>query len=747
MKEIEIKRSFCVWCKGECGVLVHVEDGRLLNIEENPDWPRKCWPPVKSCLRRKAAKEWFYHPQRLNFPLKRLGTRGEGKWRRIPWEQAIDEIATKLAEIRDKYGPEALVTTRGTLRTHEEYRSRFMNLFGSPNQIGHSRICMGARSVIGDIIVGRFSNFAIRESTQCIVLLGVEPLVSRPWVAKTLLDAKKRGAKLIVLDPRETRSARMADLWLKVRPGTDVAVLLGMINVIIAERLYDVEFVTNWCYGFDELKERVAAYPPKVASTISNIPAEKITAAARMYAQLHPGTFIEGMGIEHAYNAAPILHARWILAALAGNIDVEGGEEQAGPSDTITTREIEMAEAMSPLQWRKMLGAKEHGIFSYDVQKLVVDAQTRVFGKAGGSWSLTCQGHAPLTYHAAITGSPYPIRAFITQAGNPMVTHSNTKLVYQALMSSELYVVMDFFPTPSTAIADYILPAASWLERPDIWTFLDYSPSTFIRKACVPHIVPGEYEHYRDYDLWRKLGIRLGQEEYWPWETLEEALDYRLKPAGMTLEDAPIVYSRKMQFLKYKEKGFATPTGKVELFSTIFARMGYDPLPKYTEPPETPVSDPEVAKKYPFTLITGARIRNFYHSEWRQIDSIRKTHPDPLLQIHSETAIKLGIGNDDWVWVETKRGRVMYKAHFFDGMDPTVVHAEHGWALPEYPGEFPWHHGVWKVNINVCMNDEPQVCGPEMGTWPLRTALCKIYKVKTFQQPSPNKIDDIITDE
>lgn len=724
----KVEKAFCVWCKGECGVLVYVRDGRLVGVEEDPEWPRKCWPSAKHCVRRRAAVEWFYHPQRLNFPMKRVGARGEGKWQRIPWEQALDEIAEKLAEIRDKYGPEAVATTRGTLRTHEEYRSRFMNLFGSPNQLGHSRICMGARSAFGDIIAGRFSNFAIRESTNCIVLLGVEPLVSRPWVAKTMRDAKKRGAKLIVLDPRETRSARMADIWLKVRPGTDAAVLLGMINVIIAEKLYDEDFVTNWCYGFDKLKERAAAYPPEVAASISGVEAEKIVAAARMYATNRPGTFIEGMGIEHQYNAASILHARWILAALAGNIDVEGGEEQASPSDIITNREIEMAEAMSPVQWRKMFGAKEHSIFSYDVQKLVVEAQTRVFGKPGGSWYLTCQAHAPLAYRAAITGKPYPVKAIITQAGNPMVTHGNTKLVYQALMSLDLYVVMDFFPTPSSALADYVLPAASWLERPDLWTFVDYSPHVFIHRACVPYIVPGEYEHYRDYDLWRGLGIRLGQEKYWPWETLEEAIDYRLAPAGLKLESAPVVYGRKMEFQKYKKNGFATPTGKVELYSTILARMGYDPLPKHVEPPETPVSAPELAKEYPLTLITGGRIRQYYHSEWRQVASVRKYRPDPLLQIHPETAASLGIKDGDWVWVETKRGRVMMKARLFSGIDPSVVHAEHGWNLPEMPGEFPWHHGVWYVNINVCTDDDPAVCGPEMGTWPLRTALCRVYK-------------------
>lgn len=734
MGEVEVKKAFCIWCKAECGVLVKVQDGRLLGVEEDPDFPRKVWPATRYCVRRKNAREWFYHPRRLHFPLKRAGARGEGKWRRIPWEQALDEIAEKLAQIKERYGPEALATTRGTLRTHEEYRSRFMNLFGSPNQLGHSRVCMGSRSAMGDLIAGRFSNFAIRESTRCIVLLGAEPLVSRPQVAKTLRDAKARGAKLIVLDPRETRSARMADFWLRLRPGTDAAVLLGMIHVIIEEKLYDEEFVRDWCHGFAQLRERAREYPPEVASSISGVPAEQIVAAARTYATCRPGTFIEGMGVEHNFNATPTLHARWILAALAGNIDVEGGEEQAPPSNIITNREIELAERMSPAQWRKMFGAQRFSVFSYDVQKIVVDCQTRAFGKPGGSWYLTCQAHAPEAYRAAITGRPYPVKAFITQAGNPMVTHPDTKLVYQALMSAELYVVMDYFPTPSSAIADYVLPAASWLERPDLWTFIDYSPVLYVRRAALPHIVPGEYEHYRDYDFWRGLGLRLGQAEEWPWETLEEAFDYRLRPAGLSLATAPVINTRPMEFRKYRRNGFGTPTGKVELYSTVLARMGYDPLPKHSEPPETPVRDPELAREYPLVLLTGGRLREFFHSEWRQIDEVRKLHPDPILQIHPEKARELGIADGDWVWIETLRGRVQMRARHSEAVRPDTVHAEHGWWLPEMPEESPWLYGVWQVNINVCVNDDPAVCGHEMGTWPLRTALCKVYKVKKYEK-------------
>ena len=739
----QVSRSFCNWCKGECGVLVYSENGHLVKLEEDPEWFRSVWPATRGCIRLRSASEWFYHPKRLNYCLKRAGGRGQGKWQRISWGQALDEIATKLEEIRGKHGPEAVATTRGTLRTHEEYRTRFMSLFGSPNNIGQSRICMGPRSVMGNTIAGKFSNFAIKPMTKCVVLLGVEPLVSRPWVAKILRETKDRGVKIITIDPRRTRSAELADIWLQVRPGTDSALLLGMIHVIIKAGLYDKDFVDHWCYGFERLKERIEDFPPEVCSRITNVPSEKIVEAAQTYATHKPGVFIEGMGVEHSYNVIQALHARWILAALVGNIDVEGGEAQASSHDIVTARDIEMAEAMSSEQWAKMLGGERFRLFSYEAERMRIEAQTRIFGKSAGTWAGTGQGFAPAVYRAAITGKPYPVKAFITQAGNPMVTHANTKLVYQALMASELYVVMDYFSTPSSAIADYVLPAASWLERPELWTFFDYSPNIFIRRAALPHIMPEEYEHYRDFDLWRGLGIRLGQMEYWPWETLEESLNYRLSPLGLTLDTAPIVYSKRQEYKKYEKVGFATPTGKVELYSTILEKLGYDPLPKYTEPPETVISAPDLAKEYPYTLITGGRIREFYHSEWRQVESVRSHHPYPIVQIHSETAAKLDVRNGDWLWIETPRGRICQKAQLFDGMNPSIIHAEHGWWLPEMPEEEPWLYGVWAVNINVCMNDDPEVCNPELGTWPLRTALCKVYKMKVYGEDIVKKAGEV----
>lgn len=736
MKNVEEKKSICTWCKGECGVIVRVKDNHLVNVIEDPDWPRKVWPATRACVRLKAAREWFYHPERLNFPLKRAGERGEGRWQRVSWDQALDEIAGKIASIKKQYGAEAFSSSVGTgYRTDEPSRTHFMQLLGSANAPGQSTICFGPRSVMADVIAGNFHNYAIRPMTKCVVLLGVEPLISRPLIAKVMLEAIKNGAKLITLDPRRTRSAAMSDVWLQLRPGTDCAVLMGMINVIISEELYDREFVDKYCYGFDKLKERAAKYPPQVAEGISSVPAARIVEAARMYASSRPGIFIEGMGVEHLQNDTEVLHARWILAALTGNIDVPGGEEFYGPHPQIKTFSEITSARMSQKAKDRMIGEGKYGLFSWKGYSLVAGATSKVWGKPVGVPMVQARCHGPMLYRAMATGQPYPVRAMITLASNPMVTQGNTKVVYKGLKSLDLYVVVDFWMTPCAELADYVLPAACWLERPILWDFNTYSSCMIAGEAALPESIPDEYDHRRDFDFWRGLGIRMGQAEMWPWKTLEECYDEQVKPTGMTHNE----YVNKircgykaLKYRKYEQTGFGTPTGKVELYSTILEKLGYDPLPEYHEPTETRISQAELAKEYPLTLITGGRVREFYHSEWRQIDSVRKRHPDPLVQIHPGTAAKLGIQEGDWVWIETPRGRVRNKATLFDGMAPDIVHTEHGWWLPEMPGEEPWLHGVWQVNCNVLMDDNPDICSPAIGTWPLRTALCRVYKAKIY---------------
>jgi len=732
--ETEIKRAMCLWCKGLCGVKVHVKDGRLVKLEDDPDLQRTVWPPNKGCIRLKAAAEYFYHPDRLNFPLKRIGEKGEGKWQQISWHQALDEIGDKLKEIINKYGSEAIAYSEGTgPRTELPLAARFLRVIGTPNYCSQGQICFFPRLRVAHAIVGFHPEFPIKPQTRCIVLLGKEPLITEPYTANAILAAKKNGAKIIVLDPRRTRSAAAADIWLQLRPGSDCAVLMGMINVIIKEELYDKDFVEKWCYGFDKLRERAEQYPLEEVEKISQVPAEKIREAARVYARNHPGCFVEGMGTEQLQNNAQAFHARWVLAGLTANIDIEGGEELLGwHPKVLNPEEVSPRVPFPPDKLDKQIGSNRFKLMSVATTGLLANYTDKVWGK---KIRLGDAAHAPLVYRAMLSGKPYPVRAMISVSSNPMITQANTKLVYKALKSLDLYVVLDFFVTPSAELADYVLPSACWLEVPYLYDRAGYNDGVLSGEAALPSVVPGEYEHKDDYEVWRELAIRLGKGELMPWKSREEYYDKLVEPMGYTFKEFvhKVRYApKKPGFKKYEKTGFATPTGKVEFYSTIFEKLGYDPLPKFEEPAETPVSAPELAKEYPLRLITGGRMREFFHSEWRQVDSVRRKRPYPLMQIHPETAAGLGIKEGDWVWIETPRGRVRQKAEFLEGIDPGVVHAEHGWWFPELPGEEPWLHGVWESNINVVMNDDPDVCNQITGSWPLRTALCKVYKLKSY---------------
>ncbi|MCL0095772.1 molybdopterin-dependent oxidoreductase [Dehalococcoidia bacterium] len=695
-------------------------------------------PPVKGCQRFSKAKELFEHPGRLKFPLKRAGDRGEDRWEIISWEQALAEIATQLREIKEDYGAEAVACTAGTSRTYEELRTRFLNLFGSPNQVGQAQICHGNSAVVASAVYGWWPYWMSTEKlekTRCVMLIGRNPPPAHQTIWQGVLKAKERGAKLIVIDPRRSQSADAADLWLQLRPGTDCALLMAMTYVIIHEELYDKGFVDKWCYGFDKLVERAKEYPPEKVALITWVPAEQIVAAARMFATERPSCAIEGMGVAHQPHALGALLARYLISAIAGNIDVPGGEELLGPAPFITEHEIESPEMLPLEQRKKMLGTERYRLYTWEGYELIQKNVERVWGKRCDMYGYTCMAHAPSLYRAMATGEPYPVKALITLSSNPMVTQANTKMVYKGLKNLDLYVVMDYFMTPSAQLADYVLPSASWLERDFLFNYHNTTPVMIAGEAALPVTIPGEYDRRTDFDFWRGLGIHLGQEEFWPWQTLEEYYDYRLKPMGLTFKE--LVKMGKWtpgqrEFKKYEKTRFGTPTGKIELYSTILEKLGYDPLPRYEEPFESPLNSSALAEEYPLILITGGRFLPYFHSEHRQVESFRRRYPYPLVEMHPETAQKSGIVDGDWVWIETPRGRVMQRCKYFEHIDPRVVHAQHGWWYPEMPGEEPWLHGVWLSNINVVTDDELDHCDPALGSWPLRTMQCKVYKVKMY---------------
>ncbi len=749
MAKGEVKRAVCEMCHARCRVLVHSENGRLVKIEDDRSNPLVdiVFPPTRACLRLRGVKEWFYHPDRVNFPLKRAGEKGEAKWQKISWEQAFDEITEKLKGIIEKYGPEAIAGTSGTGRTCEELVGRFFNTLGTPNLAGQARICYSpavntSAAVFGWPLLHR-TNLTLegtdgRPVTKCVLAVGIDPSQSVPRVWKTMRDARKLGVKTIVVDPRKTQTAEIADLWLQIRPGTDTALLMSMVNVVIEEELYDKNFVEKWCYGFDKLVERAREYPPEKAAEITWIPVEKIREAARMFAINKPAVSVNGMGSEHLSNGIEAIHARLILTAITGSVDVEGGNSLTGPAQNcIVESEIDFPDALSPEQKAKQIGADRFKLLSWPGHDLIQEYTKKVWGKEFSIPKANAQAHLPFVLDAMVTGKPYPIKACITEASNPMVTQGSTKQVYKALKNLELYVVLDYWLTPSAELADYVLPIASWLERPFFFTGgWGIDNTLWAGEKALPSTIPGEYDHKTDYEVFREIMIRLGQGQHWPWKTLEECYNYRLEPRGMTFEEFMAKGGYDFpppEYKKYERIGFATSTGKAELYSTIFEKLGYDPLPRFEEPPESPFSTPELAKEYPLILTTGGRFHPMYHSEHRQVESIRRRHPDPLVQINPETAAKLSINNGDWVWIESPRGRVRMKCQYFKGIDPRVVHAEHGWWFPELPGEEPWLHGVWESNINVLLDTSADVCNKLSGIWPLKTALCKIYKVKEYK--------------
>ncbi len=708
-----------------CGMLVHIKNGRIIKVKGNKEHPVS---QGYICARGATAVDFHYHPRRLNYPLKRAGKRGEGKWSQISWDDALDEVAKKLQQIKDKHGSEALAHSRGTYRTDHYFATRFFNLFGSPNIFGAPNICFGNPTAVMTAIYGGLTSthYISPKSTKCLVLWGGNPAESYPRQWSEIIAAKKLGVKIITIDPRFSAAAKHADIWLKIKPGTDCALALAWLNVIIENGIYDQDFVERWTYGFEILHNNIKNYTPTKMAKITLIPEEKIIESAMMYAKNRPALISLGVKIDQlGKNATYATQAQCILRAITGNLDNQGGELMGVDKKlqkVVKDTDMELNNKLSSEQKKKQIGSTKFKLMSqigYELMTPYVEKTPYIPVQTACNVAIA---HAPSVWRAIISGEPYPVKALIVQANNPLLQATNTKLVYEALEKLDLLVVMDYFMTPTAMMADYVFPAADWLERPVMTTTTTRNYINVGERAVKP-----EFQRRTDYQLWRGLGIRLGQEEYWPWKTLEDCYEFRIRPLGYSLKDfSNNIFAIKGQvnYMKYEQYGFATPSGKVELYSTIFKKLGYYPLPVYQEPAENGLID---AAEYPYILVTGGRVKWFYHSEFRQITQLRDKHPDPLIEINPKTAEKLNIKEGEWVWIETPLGRIKQRAKFSD-IPPEVVHAEHSWWFPEKSGNKPSLFGLWESNVNVVISDNPELCDPLTGSWPHRT-LCKIYKV------------------
>ena len=692
-------KSHCRMCHGGCGVLVYVKDGKVAKIAGDPDCPIN---HGTLCTKGLASAQLAYHPDRLTYPVKRVGPKASGTWERISWDEALDTIAERILDYKEKHGPESVVFGYGTGRENEAVIYRIANCLGSPNVLTAGHFCYGPRISSGIITCGTNPIVDYEHFPKCVISWGnnVTIVNADEYKGEGFSEALDHGAKLISVDPRFTRIAARADIWLPLRPGTDAALALGMLNVIVNEKLYDKEFVEKYTHGWEQFVKRVNEYPLEKVQEITWVPEEKIRAAARLFATTKPAAIQWGVAIEQQNNCIDNDRLLMFLMGLTGNLDAPGGQVLFRTPDIINVGHFGAHGTLPKDQFAKRLGGDRFRLasrFAILQPKCVFDA--------------------------IIDEEPYPVKMLFLISSNPVITRPNAKEVYRALEKVEFMAVADFFLTPTAELADIVVPAATWLEMDYVGDFWKRHGYILPRRKVIQ---VGECRS--DHEMLNDLAHRIGQGEYW-WDNFEQALDYILHPMGITWQDfTKMDYIRgEVEYYKYKKKGFSTPTRKFELYSTVLEKMGYDPLPQHREPPESPVSTPEVYKEYPYILITGVRPPGFFHTENRQVPWLRELHRDPIVEIHPDAAAKEGIKEGDWVIIESRRGKVKQRARLAIGRDPRLVSAQHAWWFPENkdPG-----HGWDESNINVLTEDDLEGMDPAMGASNLKTALCRIYPAR-----------------
>lgn len=688
---MEKKYTICRLCSACCPVEVYLENNKIISVER-----KNSTSSIEEnyfCPKLKAASEIVYSPKRVKTPLIKKKINGKTVWNEASWEQTLDIIATKLDLFKQKHGAESVSWLRGQAPDWGatwHYAIRFMNAFGSPNVIGNGSVCYWAREMAHVFTYGAMTS-ADYKNSKCIVIWGGNNRDTKLPSYDRIIYAKEQGAKLIVIDPVRTKLASLADIWLQIKPGCDGLLAMSMIYVIISENLYDSDFVREWTVGFDELKEAAKEYvPEKIAGKIW-LDAEKVKEAARLYATTKPACLSEGNGVEMHLNTSQNMRAICILRILTGNVDKKGGDRIPQP---IPVKDIRLNERL------------RNDIRPVGFEYPLLNNYSK---GPGGTQSL------PSLVDAILDKKPYPIKALIIQGANPAVTMANSKRFLQALKKLEFIVVIDLFMTQTAKLADIILPTTTSFEK----TQLNSSSMNGNRIMLQNKVIEWVGNSWPDWKIIFELAKKMGYRNEFPWNTVEEAIDYQLEPTGITVEilrnNSKGIVFEETRYEKYKKKGFDTRSGKAEICSEIFKEHGYLPIPDFEQGEEKDISFYNKKESFPLIGISGVRSINFVHSQFRNIPYLLEREPVPFIDIHPKDAKTRAISDGDIVRIETPNGHIKMKAKVSDVVHYGLVRIAWGW------GEFSLDY-----NINSLTNDEER--DPITSTTSNRCFMCNIVK-------------------
>jgi anaerobic selenocysteine-containing dehydrogenase len=755
-------------------------------------------PGQALCVKGRAAPEITAHPDRLRHPLRRTAPKGAADpgWRRISWDEALDTVTDRLREIARQDGPEAVVfgsvsPSTSAIVDAVDWIQRLQRAFGSPNLVASMELCGWGRYLAslytyGASVPGEY--LPDLDRAGCILFWGYNPSVSRLAHATATTAAVRRGARLVVVDPRRVGLAAKADPWLRVRPGTDATLALAITGVMLARGWFDEPFVRRWTDApllvrsdtgrllragdlapdgdpgsyvawderagpivldpaargtdvedhdrlaltgtpqvattggvvacrpvFDLLTARCRAVTPAVAEEVTGVPAADIERTARILWESRPVAFYTWSGLEQHSSTTQTIRAIDVLYALTGCLDVPGGNVRFTP---VPTNPVGGMELLDP----------RHG-------PPAIGVAARPLGPARFGF-VTGED----LYTAALEGRPYRARGLVNFGANLLMAHGDSARGRDALRALDLLVHLDLFVTPTAEQADVVLPVTGAFEAEGLKVGFEVSQAAQSLVQLRAPLVPPVGEARSDLQVIFDLAVRLGLGEHFFGGDVDAGWRHQLAPSGITLEqlrDDPSGVRLPLETRHRKHAapgrhgvptGFATPSGRIQLYVEAFLDVGQAPLPTSTEPATSPRSRPDLAGQFPLVL-TCSKSLHFCETQHRQVASLRRRAPDPEVELHPDTAAARGIARGEWVEIATPMGRVRARAAFNRSLAPDVVCGQHGWAEAceelDLPGHPPF--GPDSANLNLVLSQTPS--DPVSGSSPLRAQVCDVVRL------------------